>query len=151
MGALTRKFYRIVAAAGMAISSVFEPIEAKSTSIEPITRKETAGDEDIIGSQDAWKSQGKWERTTYFDERLYRYTKLDDIVNYTDYKSGKFWNRVTSSSKVDNGVTYYTLEGVRNDGEQFAVSAPVEGGLLGADVREKVFDKLCTELNANLA
>ena len=151
MGKLTNKFHRLVAAAGIAVSGVFEQNEIKSTNIEPITRKQSAGDEDIIGSEDAWKSQGKWDSSHYFDERMYKYTKLDDLVNFQNHPSGRFWKQIRCSTKVENKVTVCVLEGVRDDDELFSESSPIDYAGSTPHLWERVVDKLCIELNTNLA
>lgn len=133
------RFLRILGTMGIVASATVAPPPAITESLEPIKRKENLNESDIIGSED-WKLQGRWENIRLVDEHVYKYTKLNELVNQ-DVDTGHFWKKINYRRETENGIPYHVLEGIRDDDRNFLVKSIVRP--VGLDLtpgREKTHD-----------
>ena len=150
MKKITSSFHRFLASVGVAVSSIVEPVQPPSTSMEPIRRKESFKKDDLVGFESP-NLQKEVLGLRQLDEHTYRYTRLDDLVNFQDHKSGMFWKKINYHSYEENGVPYCILTGTRNDGIDFSAKAAIDH-VDGTHIQlNNIFDNLCVELNQNLA
>lgn len=144
-----RGFLKLLGVVGIATSAAVAVPQ-----LPPVTRKEDDAspvpfdDSDIIGSHD-WKMQGSWLPLRGMDEYIYRYTKLEDMIN-EDPRNGHFWKTIRF---VDEGNKVHALHATRNDGKQVVVRRTFEHEPTIAGSGEKMrmvdtdFHMLCGQLN----
>ena len=146
---LTTKFHRYLAEIGIAVSSIISPTSMHVEPILPEKKRKSPSLQDALGS-DVFNQHKDWEGIRYFDDRLRRYTRLDDMVNFSepDEKTGLFWDKVSHKNIIENTIPYFVLEGIRSDGKEFSIKeAAIKDEYHSLD---EIFDIMCVELNKKL-
>lgn len=138
---------KVFAGLCVGLASMFSPAPAISETSEPTSKKRTFNDSGVIGFED-WKCQGDYVALESMDEHIHRYGALDDLVNQEPTNDGSFWKSVRYHVEQDDGHTYISLDGTRNDGNRF--SARREVLEYTYTFMRKSFDDLCDELNDKL-
>ena len=143
---LTSKFHRYLAEIGIAVSSIISPTSMHVDPIQPEKKKKAPNLLDALAS-DEFHASKDWEGIAVFDDHIYRYSKLDDMVNFSDDISGFSWHKVCYRSIVKNEVPYMILEGTRSDNKKFSISSRID---VIDEKMNDIFDDLCVKLNHQL-
>ncbi len=143
MSRLTSTFHRLIAEAGLAVSSIISPLSMHVEPAQPEKRKKAPTNRDGVGSSD-FMDDSKWEGIKYFDDRFAVYTALDEMVNFQDPdKEGHYWKSVTYKIELDGDASYCVLKGTKSDDKTISVRERIEHGCN----MQELFDGLCKDLN----